>query len=93
MTPFITTETRTLELRYRQAFRNGRIEIRGRDFRRRHDTGKRHARLLFGEGRFDLPRDFTLTFDIEAVSDDTYLLDYGYSEKDRLDSEIALERT
>ena len=42
--------------------------------------------------KFDLPRDFKLTFDIEAVNDDTYLLDYRYSAKDRLDSEISVER-
>jgi LPS-assembly protein len=91
ITPFLTTETRTLELRYRQAFRNGRIEFEGAlsddDINTRSTRG-----YLFGRGEFDLPRDFTLSFDVEAVSDDTYLLDYSYSEKDRLDSEIALER-
>jgi LPS-assembly protein len=34
-----------------------------------------------------------LTFDIEAVSDDDYLEDYGYSSKDRLDSQILVSRT
>jgi len=92
ITPFVTNETRTLELRYRQAFRNGRIEFEGAvsndDITRRSSRG-----YIFGEGEFDLPDDIKLRFDVEAVSDDTYLLDYGYSEKDRLDSGIEIERT
>ena len=91
VTPFLTTKTRTLELRYRQAFRNGRIEFNGAvsddDVRLRN-----HRAYIFGEGEFTILRDFTLRFDIEAVNDDTYLLDYGFSEKDRLDSEISIER-
>lgn len=91
VTPFLTTKTRTLELRYRQAFRNGRIEFEGAvsddDIA---NSGRRG--YLFGEGEFDLRNDFKLRFDIEAVNDKTYLLDYSYYEKDRLDSEIELER-
>lgn len=91
VTPFLATETRTLELRYRQAFRNGRIEFEGAisddDFSTRSRRG-----YLFGEGEFALPRGYVLRFDIEAVSDDTYLLDHGYSDKDRLSSEIEVER-
>ncbi|WP_111734177.1 LPS-assembly protein LptD [Roseovarius amoyensis] len=92
VTPFLTTKTRTLELRYRQAFRNGRIEFEGAvsddDVA---NSGRRG--YLFGEGAFDLRNDFKLRFDIEAVNDKTYLLDYSYYEKDRLDSEIEIERT
>ena len=93
ITPYVATKTRTLELRYRQAFRTGEIEVEGAYSR--DDVGVasgRNRAYLFGEGRFDLPRDFQLRFDIEAVNDDTYLLDYGYGQKDRLDSEIAIER-
>ncbi|WP_397541410.1 LPS assembly protein LptD [Roseovarius salis] len=91
VTPFLTNETRTLELRYRQAFRNGRIEFEGAisddDINPRDRRG-----YVFGSGQFDLPADFKLRFDVEAVTDDTYLLDYSYREKDRLDSEIELEQ-
>lgn len=92
VTPFLTTKTRTLELRYRQAFRNGRIEFEGAVSDDDVANSGRRA-YLFGEGAFDLSNDFKLRFDIEAVNDKTYLLDYSYYEKDRLDSEIEIERT
>ena len=92
LTPFWTTKSRTLELRYRQAFRRGRIEFNGAVSD--DDFGARSRRAyLFGEGRFELKRDFILSFDIEAVNDDTYLIDYSFSDKDRLDSELAVART
>lgn len=91
LTPFLTDETRTLEFRYRQEFRTGGIEFEGAfsddDVRR----GERRA-YLNGRGVFALPQDYVLQFDIEAVSDDAYLLEYGYDSKDRLDSEISVER-
>lgn len=91
LTPYISSETRTLEARYRQAFRNGRIEINGAYGA--DDLDVRDTRgYIFANGFFNLPRDFNLTFDVEASSDRTYLLDYGFSSKDRLDSEIELER-
>jgi len=91
LTPFIATKTTTLEYRYRQAFRNGDIEIEGAFSD--DDQGVRSTRAyIFAEGAFDLPEGFKLTFDIEAVNDDTYLLDYSYSSKDRLDSQLAVER-
>lgn len=91
LAPFWATNSRRLELRYRQAFRTGDIEFNGAisddDFNPRSSRG-----YLFGEGRFELPRDFTLRFNIELVSDDTFLLDHGFSDKDRLQNEISIER-
>ena len=92
VTPYLSPDTRTLELRYRQAFRRGEITLEGAVSRDTIGPGGNRA-YLFGKGRFDLPRDFKLTFDIEMTSDEAYLLDYGYSGKDRLDSEIAITRT
>ncbi|MBM7067486.1 LPS-assembly protein LptD [Actibacterium sp. 188UL27-1] len=93
LTPYLSTSrTTTLEARYRQAFRTGEIELNmavSNDDIRPDDT----RAYLFGEGRFDLPRDYKLSFDIETVSDRSYLLDYDYSGKDRLDSAINLART
>lgn len=92
VTPYVSPVTRTLELRYRRAFANGRLEIEGavsRDTVRQGET----RGYLFAEGAFDLPRDVKLRFDIEATTDDTYLTEYGYSDKDRLDSELLLTRT
>ncbi|MEL6682671.1 MAG: LPS assembly protein LptD [Pseudomonadota bacterium] len=90
VTPYISPETRALELIYRQAFATGRINIEGAVS---NDTLVGNGRsYVFADGRFALPDDVQLTFDIEAVSDRAYLLEYGYSDKDRLDSAIGLLR-
>ncbi|MEZ5715912.1 MAG: LPS assembly protein LptD [Paracoccaceae bacterium] len=91
LTPYLSPHTRTLEYRYRQAFRRGNIQFTGAlsddDL-----TIDRWRGYLFGTGEFDLKRDFKLSFNIEVVSDKTYLVDYDYSDKDRLSSELALTR-
>ena len=92
LTPFVTAqETRSLGFRYRQAFEPGAIEVTGAfggdEVRPNEARG-----YLFAEGRFRMPRDYDLVFDVELVSDDDYLLNYGITEKDRLDSRLALER-
>jgi len=89
--PFYATNSRRLELRYRQMFRRGEIEFNGAvaddDFR---DKGTRG--YLFATGRLDLPRDFVLRFGIEYTSDDTFLVDHDFSDKDRLQSGVSVER-
>ncbi|HEY9039371.1 MAG TPA: LPS assembly protein LptD [Roseovarius sp.] len=91
LTPYYTTQTRTLEFRYRQAWASGGIEFEGAfsrdDLERRDNRG-----YIFGRGVFALPQDYVLRFNIEAVTDDAYLVDYDYSDKDRLASEISVER-
>lgn len=93
ITPYLSTKSgRTVELRYRQAFSGGTIEVTGavsRDLILPGET--RH--FLRATGVFDLPRDFTLAFDGEIVSDAGYLLDYGLGEEDRLDSRVEVTRT
>ena len=91
LAPFLSANTRTLELRYRQAFRNGRIRFSGA-LSQDNLTTRDYRGYLFGEGLFNLKRDFKLSFGLELVSDKTYLVDYDYSDKDRLDSEIAITR-
>ncbi len=91
-TPYLSRETRTLDLRYRQAFHNGRLELNAgisQDTIVPDDT-RGYAQL---QGQFDLTRDFELSFDLITVSDDGYLLDYGHSSNDLLDSQIAITRT
>lgn len=92
LTPYLSNKTRTLEYRYRQAFRRGEIEVLGAVS---HDGIGLHKNRAYFEtrGLFELNRDFILRFDIEAVNDDAYLVDYNYSSKDRLDSQISVERT
>ncbi len=90
VTPYVSQETSTLELRYRQAFETGRVTVEGAIS---DDTLVDENRwYLFADGRFALQNDYQLIFDIEATSDDAYLLDYDYSDKDRLDSAIQLLR-
>ncbi len=94
LTPWLTTRgSRTLEARYRRKLSYGEFEINGAvtDDNLLPDRDLRG--YLFAEGFFSLPRDFILTFDVEATSDDGYLLQYDYSDKDRLDSAIGVSRT
>ena len=92
LTPYLSSSTRTLQFRYRQAFVAGRIEFEGAvsDDDERPDKTRAY---LFGRGAFDLPRDYKLYFDIETVSDRSYLADYSYSDRDRLTSELTVSRT
>ncbi|MEE2946164.1 MAG: LPS assembly protein LptD [Pseudomonadota bacterium] len=91
LTPYIATNTRTLEWRYRQAFRNGDISFEGAiskdDF-----SGYDSRAYVFGSGQFDLKRDYKLSFQIQRVSDASYLPDYDYSSQDRLSSDITISR-
>ncbi|MGH1329644.1 MAG: LPS-assembly protein LptD [Paracoccaceae bacterium] len=91
LTPILSPVTTTLGFRYRQMFRRGEIEFNGAASRDSLRSGATRA-YLFGSGRFDLGRDYTLSFGLELTSDTAYLLDYGYSSKDRLSNEIALTR-
>lgn len=91
VTPYISSNTRTLELRYRQAYANGRIEFNGALSRDEIREGELRG-YVFGDGRFALKNDFQLDFDIEITSDDAYLNNYDYSSKDRLDSAITISR-
>ncbi|MGR3464647.1 LPS-assembly protein LptD [Limimaricola sp.] len=90
VTPWIATGARNLELRYRQAFRSGWTEIETHLSEDDNRAGLRYA--LLAEGAFALPRDTRLEFDIEAVSDDAFLLDYDLSDQDRLDSSLRAYR-
>lgn len=91
VTPYLSSVTRTLELRYRQAFRRGRITFDTAFTRddQRPDTNRGY---LFGSGAFDLERDYELTFRVEATTDRAYLNEYGYFTQDRLESQISVSR-
>ena len=93
LTPYVSaSKTRTLEFRYREAFRTGSLEVNGAVTR--DDLLPDETRgYLFATGEFELPRDFTLGFSVETVSDDAYLLDYGIDDIDRLASGISVTRT
>jgi LPS-assembly protein len=93
VTPYVTTKGgRTVELRYRQAFRTGAVELNGALSRDDIRPGETRG-YLFATGAFDLPANFKLTFKGQTVTDPAYLLDYGISNADRLDSRLEVSRT
>ncbi|MEO8529798.1 MAG: LPS assembly protein LptD [Deltaproteobacteria bacterium] len=92
LTPYLSAETRTLELQVRRALSYGTFQI---DAAASNDTilsGETRA-YLFGKGAFLMRGDYVMTVDLKLASDPGYLLDYGYSELDRLVNEIALTKT
>lgn len=90
LTPYLSANTRTLEVEARQELRFGRLDI---DAAVSDDTLLGPARYyLFAAGTFVLPEDFRLTLDAKIVSDEAYLLDYGYSGEDRLVSALQVSR-
>jgi len=93
LTPYISAKDgRSLELRYRQAFRTGTISVTGALSQDELLPGEARG-YLTAQGAFDLPRDFVLTFDGIGVTDRGYLVDYGISDQDRLESRVAITRT
>lgn len=90
LTPFVTTDARTMEARYRQAFSFGSVEFNSAISNDNLEDGLRG--YIFGDGRFQLPLDYVLRFNIQQTSDSSYLLDYDYSGKDRLENRIELSR-
>ncbi len=91
LTPYVSAQTKTLGYRYRQAFKNGRIQIEGA-FTRDDVQPDQDRGYLFANGFFNLKNDYRLSFNLRTTSDDAYLADYGLPDFDRLRSEIALTR-
>lgn len=82
---------RSLDFRYRQKFHRGEIELNGALTRDRllPDTTRGYLSL---DGRFDLGRDYVLSFSGITVTDPAYLSDYDISGADRLRNELAVTR-
>ncbi len=91
LTPYISPNTTTLEAQYRQAFLRGDLNVEGAISRDSIQSGQTRG-YLFADGSFGLDRGFVLAFNVETVSDPSYLLDYGYADLDRLSSSISLTR-
>ena len=92
VTPYVSaSRTRTLELRYRQAWSNGVTEWNGAVSRDDIEAGETRG-YLFGNALVDLPRDYRLGVQVQVASDRGYLLDYDITEADRLWSGFTVER-
>jgi LPS-assembly protein len=90
--PYVATkDAQTLGFRYRQAFDTGRIAVEGAVSSDQILPGETRG-YLFASGYFVLPRDFNLSFGLQATSDNGYLLDYGISSQDVLTSFISADR-
>lgn len=91
LTPYLSSKTRTLDWRYRQAFRSGTLQLDGAftrdDLQPDQDRG-----YAFLNGRFGLPQGYRLSFNLRTVSDDAYFADYGLDDVDRLRSDVTLSR-
>lgn len=91
VTPWIGLGTQTIDLRYRQAFRNGELEAEGAvswdDL-----TDDATRAYLFADATFEMPRAFTLDLQIQAVSDRGYLTTYGFNDPDILESFARISR-
>lgn len=92
LTPYVSSKTRTLEGRYRQAFHNGRLTAQG-SFTRDDLQPNDNRGYLYADGIFALRNSFNLEFELQTVSDNAYLADYGFPDLDRLRSELTLTRT
>lgn len=92
LTPYLSPATTTLEAGYRQVFATGALRFDGAYTFEDDILGGETRWFAFASGGFRLPRKFQLSFNVETVSDSAYLLDYDYSDKDRLESSIALRR-
>ncbi|WP_183073370.1 LPS-assembly protein LptD [Roseinatronobacter ekhonensis] len=91
LTPFLGTKgTYALEARYRQAFSNGMLELGGLIARDSIRSGELRG-MLYAVGDFDLPRGYSLSFNLIQPSDRSLLEDYD-RDQSRLVSDITLER-
>ncbi len=91
VTPWIGTGSQTIELRYRQAFRNGRVQADGAvswdDLT--DDTTRSY---LFANGQFEIGGGFILDLQAQAVSDRGYLTTYDFPDPDILESFVRISR-
>ncbi len=92
LTPYITSGGgSTLNLRYRQAFSHGTLSVNGAMTTDQTLPGEGRG-FLAATGEFDLGHGYQLDFHGITVSDDAYLVDYGITEADRLDSTVGVTK-
>ncbi|TBN52357.1 LPS-assembly protein LptD [Paracoccus sediminis] len=92
VTPYVSaSRTRTLEMRYRQAWSRGVTEWNGAVSRDDIEPGGTRG-YVFGNALIDLPRGYRLGVQVQVASDRGYLLDYGITDADRLWSGLTLDR-
>lgn len=91
LSPYLSGSTQTLDYRYRQAFRRGRITIEGAHTRDDLQSGEDRG-YIFANGYYLLNRGYRVGLQVQTASDDAYLVDYGLPDLDRLQNEISVSR-
>ena len=91
VTPWIGPGNQTVELRYRQAFRNGSVQADGAVSWDALTDGDTRA-YLFANGSFEVGGGFILDLQAQAVSDRGYLTTYDFPDPDILESFARLSR-
>ena len=91
-TTFFTRQTNTIELRYRQAFSNGKIVVDSALTKDQLDEDKYRGYLSLN-GNISLDNGYNLDYAIERVSDSAYLGDYGYYGRNGLSSGLSYYKT
>lgn len=92
LTPFVTTEQGLLlEGEYRRRFERGELQLSGVSKLQSDDTGDIRG-YLSAVGYYELGDDIVARIDATALSDDSFLTEFGYSDTDRVPSELSLEK-
>ncbi|SHJ21599.1 LPS-assembly protein LptD [Wenxinia saemankumensis] len=91
LTPFLATETTTVEGRYRQTWRSGALTVEGAASRDSVRPGGPRG-YVFADGRWALEDGQSILFQLQSVTDRTYLDEYGYSDLDRLSTGLRYTR-
>lgn len=90
LTPWLSQNARAGRLRYRQAFASGDLDITAL---LAEDSLRDSARgYVTADAAFRLPHRVQMRAGLELISDRAVLLDYGISDKDRLQSDLSLTR-
>ncbi|KAA9009374.1 LPS-assembly protein LptD [Histidinibacterium aquaticum] len=91
LTPYLSPQTRTLEILYRQAYLRGDLSVEGAITQ---DTIRDNSirSYVFADASFAYPGNWRLEGQLRSVSDEAYLVDYDYSDRDRLDSFLEISR-
>ncbi|EAR50180.1 organic solvent tolerance protein, putative [Oceanicola granulosus HTCC2516] len=92
LTPYLSPATRTLEARFRRAFLRGDVEIDAAVTSDDILDGGKTRDYVFAEAEFAWPGNWRLEAQLQAVSDQAYLIDYDYSDTDLLTSFLRLGR-
>lgn len=91
LTPFVASKgSRALDLRYRQAFASGMLELGGMVARDRLRQGTTRG-MAYAEGEFALGRGVELSFNLIKLGDRRLLEDYNRGEA-QVTSDITLQR-